>query len=75
MQPIKTALPNRICKTTPQKPGLKHQPHAIPQPAESAHAEFAPSEFRAASRVRDREKILTCAKWGYIWGYINTTLK
>ncbi len=70
MQPIKTALPNRICKTTPRKLHLKHQSHAIPI-CRICTCRICTFGMRA-SRARQGKDFDLC-KWGYIWGYINTT--
>ena len=54
------SLPSRFCKT---------QPHTIPQYAKFAHAEFAPSEFRAASRARQGKAFDLCKMGVYLGVY------
>ncbi len=55
------SLPNRFCKT---------QPYTIPN-MQDLHMQNLHLRNFEQPHTRERgEKILTCAKWGYIWGYI-----
>lgn len=67
MQPIKPALPNRTCKTTPRKPGLKHQSHAMPQPAGFYTCRICTFGMRA-SRARGKGKDFDLCKMGVYLG-------